>query len=375
VREGLLKEKLLTVKVSDLIVPKRDENGGGGHPHYIPSEARVGFLRDSMRSDGFWDGYLRGRPSKGKIELAFGVHRVKAAKEEKLTEITIVVGDYSDDQMARMQANENMGRAFYWDVMVPVKRVVEGYAKGTVKLLPVDLRTSGGHERVAPSFVRREGSDRLYTAYTVADRLGWLAKDTGKGRPFRAAERVLTAVSAWELIERKVLKEEDFAGFTTKEAKALVDATKARMRSERADLDSTIAVRGTALKKAEKEGDSSKVKALSSAISDLEDKAEAQALRGGKSAAHAVAVELKELKKKEGAIVDAAAPESIPTKAVKSNTQVAYDLTARAEVFGLDTDPKHAKALEATPRAKDALAKAYDMLAARLKNRAKELRK
>lgn len=365
--------KLVSVRIKDILPnPFRDLD------EWPTLKDKVEEIKQSYEDTGFWDGYMIAR-SKGKqYEQAFGHHRLVAARELWGGEhkLTITVDDLSDDQMFKMMAQENSetyGQKFYLAVMQPIASLVKALADSKVKLEEPEPRQRG-YWRLAPSFlVNKDGDPSLsYTATSIARYLSWTQ---GSGRDeAKASERVLTALSALELIERKVLKQKDFLPLSTTQAKALVDAVRGRERAEQAQINANVKVRQEALDLAAKQGDTNKAKRLEGEITDLEKEADVKSTRAAKAAGTAIAAEMRELDKRERAIVDAGAPdEASPTRVVKSATKVCYDLTAKAEGALLDTDPKHVKALEATPRAKSAYAEALRRLAKRAMNRAKEL--
>lgn len=74
------------------------------------SEEKVEALVRSYETIGFWDGSIQGRPhpeERGCVEIAFGHHRLEAARRKGLKQIGIVVSDRSNDDMMRMMADEN----------------------------------------------------------------------------------------------------------------------------------------------------------------------------------------------------------------------------------------------------------------------------
>jgi hypothetical protein len=68
--------------------------------------AQVERLRSSIHADGFWSGVVARVAGDG-YELAFGHHRVEAARSAGLESVPIEVRDLSDWQMVRMLATEN----------------------------------------------------------------------------------------------------------------------------------------------------------------------------------------------------------------------------------------------------------------------------
>jgi hypothetical protein len=69
-------------------------------------EAQVEKLRASIGADGFWASVVA-RPVGGGYEIAFGHHRIEAAKKLGMERVPIEVRALSDFQMVRMLASEN----------------------------------------------------------------------------------------------------------------------------------------------------------------------------------------------------------------------------------------------------------------------------
>jgi hypothetical protein len=115
-----------------------------------------------------------------------------------------------------------------------IRAVVEAYAEGLITLPPVPKDTNKTHIRYAPSFasgenkdVGRAGVQRPYTAQTLADFIGWLEPN---GKP---QDKVYNALTALQFIDEGLLKEADFEGLSTSQARAVVEeARKAQNRRE-----------------------------------------------------------------------------------------------------------------------------------------------
>lgn len=148
------------------IVPNRYRN----IKSYKISDTKVEALIQSYENSGFWDGSIQGRPhptKKGKIEIAFGHHRIEAARRAKLGEIGIVVSRLSDADMLHMMADENR-EEFKHDALVSVEtigQVIEAYGRGEIELPPV--AKDGPRGETLPS-------GKVYSLATVARFLGWV---------------------------------------------------------------------------------------------------------------------------------------------------------------------------------------------------------
>jgi|SRR6478736_4118845 len=68
---------------------------------------KIEALKSSINAVGLWEGVIA-RRNGNRIELAFGHHRVQAAKELQLTDINIILRDLSDEEMLSFMGRENM---------------------------------------------------------------------------------------------------------------------------------------------------------------------------------------------------------------------------------------------------------------------------
>lgn len=155
---------------------------------YPISEARIEALVGSFERSGFWDGSIQGRPGEnGDVEIAFGHHRVKAAKRMGIEELGIVVADRSEEDMLRMMADENFSEFGHDDLANAevVGAVIEAYGAGRIELGAVDSKDRSG------GFATAGAVTKSYTSTTVARFLGW-GSERKDGRyepskPFRRA--------------------------------------------------------------------------------------------------------------------------------------------------------------------------------------------
>lgn len=147
---------------------------------YRISESKIDALIQSFDNSGFWDGSIQARPhptKTDKFEIAFGHHRIEAAKRAKFQSVGLVVAQRSDADMLRMMADENR-EEFKGDHLVAIETVgatIEAFGRGEIELDPVDPKTPKSAVYVA------EGS-ATYTCATVARFLGWVNRH-GKAEP------------------------------------------------------------------------------------------------------------------------------------------------------------------------------------------------
>lgn len=166
-----MKEK----RVSITMVPLRDivsnRYRSSERYSYALQPEKIAALVQSYEQSGFWDGSIQARPhpeKPGKYEIAFGHHRVEAAKQAGIKELGLVVAKRSDADMLRMMADENRAE-FKHDAMVAVEAiaaVIEAYGRGEIEL----EKATEGHGSQVFSF---PGGKLRYTVLTVARFLRW----------------------------------------------------------------------------------------------------------------------------------------------------------------------------------------------------------
>jgi ParB/RepB/Spo0J family partition protein len=74
---------------------------------YPYDEDKLETLQSSIEETGFWEGVIA-RKHSDEFQLAFGHHRVEAARRNGLKEIPLVIHDLTDEKMLKMMARENM---------------------------------------------------------------------------------------------------------------------------------------------------------------------------------------------------------------------------------------------------------------------------
>jgi hypothetical protein len=97
------KRKIVQVKLRDILPnPYRD------YRLYSIRADKVARLVESIRETGLWENVV-GRRKGDKVEIAYGHHRIEAAKKlfKPDDTISIIIKDLSDDQMLRMMIREN----------------------------------------------------------------------------------------------------------------------------------------------------------------------------------------------------------------------------------------------------------------------------
>jgi ParB-like chromosome segregation protein Spo0J len=171
------------------ILPNRYRNIA----RYHISETKIEALIQSYDNSGFWDGSLQARPhptKTGKYEIAFGHHRIEAAKRANLDTLGLVVAKRSDADMLRMMADENR-EEFKGDHLVAIETVnatIEAFGRGEIEFEPVPADTPKAHIYNVPP------GGGTYTCATVARFLGWTKRhDDDAVEPTRACRLAFEA--------------------------------------------------------------------------------------------------------------------------------------------------------------------------------------
>ncbi len=196
--------------------------------NYPIIEGKIETLRASYRNTSVWPTIVARLRPDGHPEIAFGHHRVEAARREfgKKASIPLNIEPLDDAAMLKMMANENMTEytAAAAVTQETVRQVVLAFGAGRIELGTVTARRDPAELRYAPHFVRGDGAagatpSKSYNATTVAAFLGW------------GETKVKEALAALEETERGTFKPADFRGMTTKQARAAVTSVRSAERA------------------------------------------------------------------------------------------------------------------------------------------------
>ncbi len=359
--------------------PNPFRDGGSGSATWESVAEAYGFneeklkeLEASYATNGPWVGLVVRQRSDGPYELAFGHHRVEAARRMGLPKLPVVVENLSDAQMLNMMASENSeeyGHDFALGVMNAVEAVVKAYGSGRIEL-----------ERVADEAKGRSSSinGKLYSPLTVAKYLGWISKG-------KAADKVSTSLQALELIELGALRRSQLKGLGSGQARELVTLTKRKMEAEAAKADAQRAAIAKAAEAAAKAADKPKLERLERELEKVDAKAKEHVVSAGRAAAATVQQYFKESRSMAPAIERAAAELGVEKKAKpaaalpkKVDLEAVDRFAARLDALLLEDDGSWLRILEMAgeTRAKKAffnLAESLHNLSLRAKKRATEI--
>jgi hypothetical protein len=129
---------------------------------------------DSTKS--FWKGVYGREVEGGYVELAFGHHRLDAARLAGLAEIPIELEEFSDGDMLMWMARENVQGSIPI-MMEAISGAVRALAEGKLEVEAISKDTKKEYIRYAPSFIPGKqpapaAGARPYTLKTLAKALG-----------------------------------------------------------------------------------------------------------------------------------------------------------------------------------------------------------
>jgi hypothetical protein len=181
---------------------------------------KVAALVESINTTGFWETIV-GREVNGRLEIAFGHHRLAALREiySSSEEFDWRVKKLSDAEMIQMMSREN-NETYATNSAVLIESIratVDAYAEGKISLgeMPIPSKTNDEFIRNAPSFLLSgtPGVPHPYTAQSLALFLGMVKP----GEQDKPNERFTGAIWALELIDQGILKESTLKGIGTKQ--------------------------------------------------------------------------------------------------------------------------------------------------------------
>ena len=134
--------ELKTIKLSQ-IEPNPFRDGSGGEATwqsvsdtYPFLKSKIERLMQSYEAVNIWEGIIV-REHGSKYQLAFGHHRVVAAKRMNITNVPVIVKDLNDNDMLMYMAQENAQEdkdGFLLATMNPIEAVVRAYGAGVIEL-------------------------------------------------------------------------------------------------------------------------------------------------------------------------------------------------------------------------------------------------
>lgn len=162
-------------------------------------EAKIEELVNSIEISGYWDNCIAVKRG-GKYCLAYGHHRLEAAKRAGLTEADFIIKDLDDAMLIKVMDLEN--RETYASspasLIEAVKAVVNALAEGSIPTFEIDPKTSEDRRRYAPSYVpynacagENKDARKAYTASNIAQFLG---RTMAKGEGDRPAKAIVAAL-------------------------------------------------------------------------------------------------------------------------------------------------------------------------------------
>jgi hypothetical protein len=148
---------------------------------------RVEAIGTSIDKTGkYWLGTYGREVKDGFVELAFGHHRLEAAKSKGLKEIPITLAPFTDGEMLVWMAQENV-RGELPVVLEAVSAAVRALGEGKIEIEAPGEDTPKKYTRYAPSFISGNTPvttvvTRPYTSESLAKYLGYVKKSSGTAK-------------------------------------------------------------------------------------------------------------------------------------------------------------------------------------------------
>ena len=184
-----------------------DANPWRGLDTYPWIEKKLESLQKSIEQVGMWEGIIVRQNGK-RYELAFGHHRLEAAKRTGLTAIDVIVRDLTDQQMLEFMGREN-GEDYSTEFLIMLNSW-----EGAVQFMEKDL------------FPNPQPLD-------IAMLLGWTVEYDRSDREGEKTHRMTpvakACANAHALIEGGYIARDDLDGLAVHAADQLLSRTRARM--------------------------------------------------------------------------------------------------------------------------------------------------
>jgi hypothetical protein len=190
------------------------------------NQEKVEQLAESIEATDFWNGVYGRELKDGTVELAFGHHRLEAARVAGRTEVPLTIENMSDGEMLMRMARENVTGTV--PIMLEaISAAVQAFGEGKIDIPAPDAKTRKDLIRYAPSFIPGGSStaavDHPYTIDTLARFLGYVKRKSNT-----AKDSVVSAIGALELMEKKVINDQDIARVNNKDLAPMVSDLRKR---------------------------------------------------------------------------------------------------------------------------------------------------
>jgi len=164
-------------------------------------EPKIEQLIRSIKDVGFWAGVIA-RPKGQRVELAFGHHRIEAARRSGLSSVPVILGALSDQDMIKFMGREN-GEDYNSDFLIMLNTW-----EGAVQFFP-----SIDGKPTQPADIAR------LLGWTQPHKAGGVVNGT-QMTPAAAA-----CAAAYELVRHKHISRSDLRGLSVSDARELVVVT------------------------------------------------------------------------------------------------------------------------------------------------------
>jgi ParB-like chromosome segregation protein Spo0J len=170
--------------------------------HYPYNERKLEILQRSIADVGLWEGVIA-RFKENRYEIAFGHHRVEAARRSGLEKVILIVRDLNDEQMLQFMGRENMEEYNAEFILM-----LETWEAGSVFCPSVDGRSK--------------------QPIDVARLLGWTATHSKRGTELlNNTARACNA--AYALIAGGYINRDDLSGISVSAGCEIVERAQARI--------------------------------------------------------------------------------------------------------------------------------------------------
>jgi len=238
-------------KIKSIPITELNPNHNRHLADYPWNESKVKALQHSIEDVGMWESIIA-REIDGQYEMAFGHHRLEAAKRAGLKKVPVIVKALTDKQMLQYMGREN-GEDYSTDYLVMLNTwdgAVRYFAHAQIKSQPVDVARllgwtrldnkgfdvmsyvakacNAGHKMIAGGYINRDdlsgmsvrsASDIVSRAVSRMEAIDKAAKATS--RPAKEAEHAKKMVAKGAVATAKQVQSGEIA---KKDIKANVDA-------------------------------------------------------------------------------------------------------------------------------------------------------
>lgn len=188
---------------------------------------KVEALKLSMKTLGLWESVLARETPDGRYQIAFGHHRLQAAKEIGLVSVSLIIRELTNKEMIQFMGRENM-EDYNSDFLIMLSTWESGvkYVEESIR----DVQEVKSESRMkSTDFKSHEDLKIKVKLIDIADILGWVIKVPDREKPI-LSPAAYACGSAYNLIKNGYMTKDEFVDIPVRVAREIAGRATKRIK-------------------------------------------------------------------------------------------------------------------------------------------------